>query len=162
MLIPLLLVFLVILSVFYIFFRHLLVDGDSMLPTLNDGDRVLITRNFFEPARGDIVIVRARPGEGQEERELIKRIVAVEGDVVIVRSGIAYVNGVEETGHPVLSSATDVSRAEEVVPPGHVYILGDNRPVSYDSRFYGPAPIGAITGKVVAVYAPISRAGRID
>ena len=163
LLLPLLAIFLLVTSVFYVFFRHLSVEGDSMQPTLHDGDRVLITRPYQEPAAGDIVIVRAKPSEDRGERELIKRVVAVEGDVVIVERGVAYVNGERENGiHERFTDENDISALELVIPEGHVYILGDNRPVSYDSRFYGPAPVGAISGKVVAVYSPLTRIGRID
>ncbi len=161
--IPLLLLFIAITAVFYVLFAHLAVEGDSMLPTLRDADRVLITKGYDDPRAGDIVVVKVRSRHTGELRDFIKRVVAVEGDTVRVDRGVAYINGVREAdAYDFLTGEDDVSTPELVVPEDHVYVLGDNRPISFDSRFYGPVPLSATTGRIVAIYAPIGRIGTVD
>lgn len=161
--VPLLIVFVLVTAVFYVIFSHLVVVGHSMLPALRDTDRVLITRGYDTPQVGDIVVVRVTSPHTGEVEDFIKRVVAVEGDTVSVVSGIAYVNGARESAvYEVLTSDEDVTTPEVLVPSGSIYVLGDNRPASFDSRFYGPVPLSAAVGRVVAIYAPLDRIGTVD
>jgi signal peptidase I len=154
--VPLLLWLVVILLVFYVFFSSAVVEGHSMLPTLESGDYLLVTRGDPAPQRGDIVVTQVE--ENGVPVELVKRVVALPGDSVEIRSDVAYVNGAPE---PSRGQSVDVrfsvSRPRVTVPPGHVYVMGDNRPNSEDSRYIGPVPISGIKGKAVFVFAPIYR-----
>lgn len=149
------------------------ISGDSMSPTLIDGERVLIPRyetwlhrlgiGSFAP--GDVVYF---PSPDQEEGAvcplfctyLIKRIVAVEGDVVEIRRGQLFVNGTpvaEEYLPPGWRAA--ISLPPTPVPQDHVFVLGDNRAPygSFDSRAFGPIPQRSIEGRARLVVWPLLR-----
>lgn len=158
--IPLVVWLVLIVLVFYVFFSSAIVDGASMAPTLASGDYLLITRGYNKPHRGDIVVTTVN--ERGRPVELVKRVIALPGDTVEIRSDVAFVNGLPE---PVRGQYIDprfaVSRAEIVIPEGYVYVMGDNRPGSEDSRFLGPVPASGIAGRAVMVFAPIQHLGRI-
>jgi signal peptidase I len=161
--IPLVLALALLLAVFWVAFTPVRIEGDSMLPGLRDGDRVLVTRSYTQPARGDVVRVVDFGPRDKAGPRIIKRVVALPGDTVQVVSGRAFVNGaLTDMPEGVILSDNDASDAENVVPAGHVYVLGDNRPVSLDSRFFGPVPLDAISGKVVFRYTPVTRVGMVD
>lgn len=138
--------------------RHFVVEsfvvrGSSMEPTLHDGQRLLVGKfiYWFRPPRdGEIVVFRS-PLNSRED--LIKRIIAVEGERVEIRRGQVYRNGkpLEEDyiRKPDFSSLSSLT-----VPPGHVFVLGDNRGNSEDSRYFGPLPRRLIKGKAVVVWWP--------
>lgn len=154
---PLATLFLIVVLVFYVFFSPHKVDGDSMAPSLQDGDRTLVTHSYDDPKRGDIIVFTAI-NENDEREDLVKRIVAVAGDTVEVQSGIATVNGVVEDTPEYFPDPNDplvVSPIE--VPPGYIFVMGDNRPVSLDSRRIGFVPLGSAVGKVCFVWAPVNR-----
>lgn len=159
--VPLLVALLVLLLVFYVVFAITKVDGDSMAPTLSNGDRLLLTRSYDEPHRGDVIafnVLNVR----DVEVGLIKRVVAVSGDRIEIRNGVAMVNGVTEDVSAIITSPEDQTSApERVVPPGYIYVLGDNRPVALDSRDLGAIPLGSVRGRVAFVFAPITRMGRV-
>ena len=127
------------------------VHGRSMEPTLHSGDRVVVR---YEPARldrGDVVVLAGVPGYGGP---VTKRLVALPGDRVRLCGDHVLVNGVpEHAGHVLARDAGD-QRAEFVVPAGSVFVLGDNRPVSLDSRMLGPLPLSSVKGVVDYVLGP--------
>ena len=150
-----------VISVFYIANIVVKVDGESMLPTLQHGDRVLVTRGHGIVQRGDIVSFSAVI-DGKKDR-LIKRVVALGGDTVEVSGDTILVNGAPESG------AYDYINGDEAfhigplsIPARSVYVLGDNRPVSLDSRFFGPVELDQVRGKAVYVISPVTRFKRID
>ena len=137
------------------------IPSESMVPTLEVGDRVFVNKFGYrigEPERGDIVVFRSV--EGGEE-DLIKRVVAVPGDRVRVRDGVLRVNGEpqEETyvndGRPRDRGSYGPTRLSE----GEVFVMGDNRGNSRDSRFFGPVPLENIEGEAFASFWPPSRIG---
>jgi len=150
-----------VLAVFYLVFTTVRIDGDSMAPTLHDEDRILITKGYDTPARGDIVSAYVPDEHGQAVR-VIKRVVALEGDTVEIFGDRAYVNGDLVTYGPPITGPGDARLDPYVVPEGTVFVLGDNRPYSYDSRFFGPVPLPVIRGKVVAIIMPLQRFTIID
>lgn len=154
--IPLLLIFLALILVFYVFFRAGRVVGPSMLPTLRNGDLVLLTKGYEEPRRGDIVFTEV--DEQGEPVEIVKRVIALPGDMIEVQHDAAVVNGEPEPdrGQHVVP-AVGYSFAPFQVPEGYIYVMGDNRPNSEDSRFIGAVPLSGVMGRVVAVYGPITR-----
>ena len=137
------------------------IPSGSMIPTLEIGDRVLVNKfiyDFTEPKRGDIIVFRSVEG-GQEE--LVKRVVAVSGDEVTVEDGRLLVNG-EPQSEPYLNRAfppDESSYGPTRVPEGEVFVMGDNRANSRDSRFFGPVPLENIEGEAFASFWPPSRIG---
>jgi len=148
---------LAVLVVFYVLFSVTVVSGESMEPSLRDADRVLTTKYYSAPRRGDIVVFHTVDTQDRPE-DLIKRVVAVEGDSVSVDSGVATVNGVVEATTSLTLSPDDRTHVPPtVVEPGTVFVLGDNRPISLDSRDIGAVPVGAVKGRAVFVVAPAHR-----
>jgi signal peptidase I len=142
------------------------VGSGSMIPTLKVGpgilqkDRVLINKlayDFGEPRRGDIALFESVEGG---EDDLIKRVIAVEGDTVQIRHGILYVNG-KRRAEPYLKRRPKDLRSfgPETVPEGHIFVMGDNRALSYDSRYFGPVPEDNLIGEAVLRYWPVNRVG---
>lgn len=129
----------------------------SMQPTLLEGDRILISRltyHFREPRAGDVVVFRSPVNQRDD---LVKRIVAVGGDRVAIKNGVLYVNG-EPRQEPYLMEWPFAGEmAEEVVPDGMVFVMGDNRNNSGDSRFFGPVDEDSLVGCALCVYWPIGR-----
>jgi signal peptidase I len=154
--IPLMVLLVAIVLVFYVFFSSAIVDGESMMPTLDHGDYLLITHGAKSLERGDIVVTSVVEESGPVE--LVKRVIALPGDTVEIKDDTAYINGAAEPkrGQYVLPRYS-VSRNAYVVPQGHVYVMGDNRPVSEDSRYLGPVPLSGLKGRAVLVFAPIYR-----
>ncbi|MDZ4063963.1 MAG: signal peptidase I [Coriobacteriia bacterium] len=160
---PLSILLVAIISWFSVLHTTAVVDGKSMFPTLHDRDYLLITQGYSRPVRGDVIAFRASAASADARNEVVKRVVAVPGDTVEVRSGAAIINGLPERGsHSLELSAGDVSSKEITVPEGTLFVLGDNRPDSVDSRFFGPVPLDLVVGKAVAVFAPVNRIGWID
>ena len=140
------------------------VDGPSMLPTLLDEDRLLVTRGYDAAVRGDIVVIDP-PSHPliRHDDTLIKRLVAHGGDRIELRDGLVYVNGMPEpTSYDVIQEDPRATLAPFTVPEDYVFVLGDNRPASLDSRSFGPVPLTSVRGKVIAVFAPVTRLGLID
>ena len=138
------------------------VPTESMVPTLQVGDRVFVNKfiyRFAEPERGDIVVFESVNG-GQED--LIKRIVALPGDEIEVGNGVLLVNG-EEQREPYLNGEMSFadSYGPTEVPEGHVFVMGDNRANSADSRVFGPLPIENIEGEAFMRFWPPLRIGSV-
>ncbi len=145
------------------------VQGASMEPNFHTGDRVIlskITYKFRPMERGDVIILRASTNP---DLLLIKRLIGLPGDTVLISEGRVSVNGkqLEESGY--LASATPVwdygAINEDVpftVPRDYVFVMGDNRPRSSDSREFGPVPIASILGNAVYRLSPAAVIGGID
>jgi signal peptidase I len=136
-----------------------LIPSSSMEGTLIVGDTVLVNMSaywFAEPAPGDIVVF-VSPRDASTD--LIKRVVAVGGDTVDIRDGVVYINGTRLVEPYVNTRYPDHYYADAplTVPQDMVYVLGDNRANSADSRFVGPQPLSALIGKAFAVCWPGSR-----
>lgn len=132
----------------------IIVDGISMKPFLQDRERVFVNRliyRFTAPHNQDIIVFERSP------KPLIKRVMATAGQTIEVREGHVYVDGVVVV-EPYLSVSTQGSFGPFTVPEGTVFVMGDNRNVSLDSRdpSIGPVPLSKIRGKGLAVYWPLS------
>jgi len=129
----------------------------SMQPTLLEGDRILLNRlsyHFRDPENGDIVVLHSPVTEGED---LVKRVVAVGGDRVAISDGSLYVNG-ERRDEPYLMEQEFGGEMEEtLIPEGMVFVMGDNRNNSGDSRYFGPIDNESIIGCAFCVYWPIGR-----
>jgi len=132
----------------------LVEDGPSMQPNLFRGDRVMIEKlsyRLHQPQRGDIIVVNRPSGEVA----LIKRVVALPGETIEVRDGHTYVNG-ELLDEPWVTSFGGPDFPLKIIPKDHVFIMGDNRGNSHDSRVIGSVPIESIKGRVWLVFWPFS------
>ena len=132
------------------------VDGPSMEPTLYTGERLLVDKISYRlhPARrGDIVVFR---NPRNQREDYIKRVVAVGGDVVEIRLGKLYLND-QPISEPYVFRDGISSYGPQVIPPGFLFVMGDNRPNSRDSRFFGPIPQGLVRGRALVVFWPPSR-----
>jgi signal peptidase I len=163
------------------------IPSQSMEPTLDVGQRVLVNRFVYhlgDPGIGDIIVFHPpvgadngtecgiphgtrqpcpRPTPAESSQNFIKRIVAGPGDTLSVRDGHPVVNGVAKTDEPYAlpcgnSGACNLPRPI-TIPPGHYFMMGDNRGASDDSRFWGPIPREWIIGKAFATYWPPDRVG---
>lgn len=159
---PVVAALLVITVIFTLFFRIVNVSGPSMMPTLNDGDKIVISATGYEPQRGDIVILSGAAGI---KDTIVKRIIAVGGDKVDINftTGIVTVNGVEEEYTDVLTLQQFDIAFPITVPQGCVFVLGDNRAESLDSR---STEIGCIderyiVGKVLFRLFPLGE-GKVE
>lgn len=138
------------------FVKTTIVSGMSMYPTLNNGDYLLVNRMAYEfsiPQRGDIVVFKSHLSDG---RYLIKRVIAVEGERVEIKQGNVYVNGYR-LNEPYIRDAFTDGELSAVVPQGSIFVLGDNRANSLDSRHpsIGFVSLEDVIGKVVVRIFPI-------
>jgi signal peptidase I len=137
------------------------VEGQSMEPNLHTDQRLVVEKlsyRFHGPQRFDIVVLKL-PSQGDEL--LIKRVIGLPGETVEIKDGHVYVNGqlleesfTEEPTHPGRHSKV-------TVPPLHVYVLGDNRDRSNDSRSFGPVPIENVIGRAWFSYWPLENLGPV-
>jgi signal peptidase I len=139
------------------------IPTESMVPTLEVGDRVLANKfiyRFTDPERRDIVVFDSV--DEDDDQTLIKRVVGVAGDEIQVQGGVLYVNG-EAQDEPYLNDA-DLSRGfygPTVVPEGHIFVMGDNRGNSADSRVFGPLPLENLKGEAFMRFWPVSNISTI-
>jgi signal peptidase I len=159
------------------------IPSESMEPTLDVGERVLVSRinyHLSDPDRGDIVVFHPpagadgnrcgidhppdeacpRPTSDRSNLNFIKRIVAVGGDSLSIRDGHAIVNGKVQKDSFTMpcQGAGQCSYPRTIkIPPGHFFMMGDNRGASDDSRFWGPVPKKWIIGQAFFTYWPPKR-----
>ena len=149
------------------------IPSGSMLPTLQIGDHILVNKFVYGP-RFEIPLTqlslgqlpglrKPRPGDvvvfiwpKDRSKDFIKRVVAVEGETLEVRNHQLFVDG-KARDDPHATWATQAGAPGErygpfTVPPGHVFVMGDNRDQSYDSRFWGPVSLADIKGKALIIY----------
>lgn len=128
------------------------VDGFSMRPTLDDGEFVLVSKMnylFGAPQRGDIIVFHFPL---KLDEELIKRVIGLPGDHVSIQTGTVYVNG-QMLDEPYIAATPSYS-GEWNVLAGQLFVLGDNRNNSNDSKDWGLLPVKNVVGKAVLIYWP--------
>ena len=148
------------------------VDGESMLPNLDDGQMLLVNRNAYQyvdvngnryypfdpPERGDVVVFDP---PNNSEKPYIKRIIGLPGEQVTFGDGRVFIDG-EPLDEDYIKDRTRCGRSDTcdvVVPDGYVYVLGDHRTNSSDSRVFGPVPIENVVGKAWLSYWPLEDVG---
>lgn len=158
----------IIIAVFLrtFFFSSYIVDGESMMPTLENGNLLIINKvvdEIDDLNRFDVIVFHA-----SSEDDYVKRIIGLPGDTIEYKNDILYVNdkaikepylekfkketkGQKLTNDFTLKSIT----GNKVVPENYIFVLGDNRQESYDSRYFGFVPIENVVGKVNLRYWPI-------
>jgi signal peptidase I len=152
----------VVVSAFIIIFLYqpVRVEGTSMLPMLEDQDRLFINKMAYkigEIHRGDVVVFRY---PHDQTKSYIKRVIALPGDDLRIDHGRVYVNGrvVKEKYVPT-QFADDRSLPGLVIPDNEYFVMGDHRSISSDSRDFGPVDRDLIYGKAAFVYWPMDQAG---
>lgn len=141
------------------------IPSSSMVPTIEPGDRVIMSRLSYlgerAPERGDIVVFRA-PEELNERDDLIKRVVGLPGEEVAVSGGAVYING-EALAEPYLAETPYYEFGPYTVPENCYFVLGDNRNWSNDAHLWQEHYISgdSIKGKAIWRYWPLSRFGAI-
>lgn len=135
------------------------IPSESMFPTLTEDDRVLVNKlsyQLHDVNRGDLVVFERPPNEPDSEvKDLIKRVVALEGETIEERDGALYIDG-EPLDEPYLEPAVESRNLTRmVIPQGHVFVMGDNRGSSRDSRFFGPIDEDLIVGRAFVKVWPL-------
>ena len=153
---------LIICVVIFAFFVRLIdVRGTSMNPTLNNGDKMLVSGLFYSPKAGDVVVFKK--DEYDPERALVKRVIATEGQVINIDfdNGIVYVDGEAIQEDYIMEPTTNKIDfiGPQTVPEGCVFVMGDNRNASTDSRKteIGMVDSRLILGKAYFVVYPLSQ-----
>jgi len=129
-------------------FEVILVEGTSMLPTLNEGDRLIVSKaeySVISPETGDIVVFR---NSKDPIENYIKRIIGVAGDRIEINGGFVYINGIQLNEPYILESFYEYFTTT-MIPPNSIFVLGDNRNHSRDSRnpYVGFVSVDNIIGK---------------
>jgi signal peptidase I len=151
----------IVLIVRAFLFTPILVDGASMNTTLHDQDRMIVSK-IGEPERFDIVVFHAN-----EKQDYIKRVIGLPGDKIEYRDDTLYVNGkaykepyLDEQKAQIEGELTrsfkleDTAVGQAAVPEGHLFVMGDNRRNSTDSRMIGAVPIDQVVGTTNVVFYP--------
>ena len=142
---------------------HFVVDGSSMYSTLETGDRVFVNKlsyRLHDPNRGDVVVLHQI--SGASERDLIKRVIGLPGETVEVRNCTVLIDGRilnEPYLDPEVVTPTDCGgdyTLDGTVPEDHVFVMGDNRGGSQDSRVLGPISEDDLVGRAFVVFWPRS------
>ncbi|MCQ2449060.1 MAG: signal peptidase I [Clostridia bacterium] len=151
-----------VVIIFSLIFRVATIDGTSMESTLHGGEKVIITNVGYEPQRGDVVVVYR-----ENDKPIIKRVIAVAGETVEIRpDGNVYVDGSKlEERYLDDSVRTDPKELKSplTVEPGKIFVLGDNREVSLDSRYdvIGQVDVNNILGHAILRIFPLNKFGGI-
>lgn len=152
----------VAISTFIIIFLYqpVRVEGTSMLPMLEDQDRLFINKIAYRVGNihpGDVVVFQY---PRDHAKSYIKRVIALPGDRLRIDHGQVYVNGTRLPEPYVPNRFTDErTQPEMVLPPQEYFVMGDHRSISSDSRDFGPVDRGLIYGKAVFVYWPMEQVG---
>lgn len=144
------------------------VRGASMEPTFNSGDYIFtskVTYKMRSPQRGDVIVFNSPKNA---DIEYIKRIIGLPGDKIVIKEGAVSVNNTV-LNEPYIAARTPLwengfikEGVEFTVPKEHLFVMGDNRPRSSDSREFGPIPISSVIGQVFYRYFPSNKMGSID
>lgn len=149
-------------------FATYVVDGKSMEPTLHDGNLLMVNKVIYDwkdVNRFDVIVFHH-----DEQDDYVKRVIGIEGDSIEYRNDRLYINGepqeeayLQPFREEAVGKLTEDFTLKEItgevkVPKGYIFVMGDNRQKSLDSRKFGFVPIDSIVGKVDARYWPISQA----
>ena len=139
------------------------IPSPSMVPTLQVHDRVLVNKLSYKlhPIhRGDVVVFERPPGETDPKvKDLIKRVIGLPGDTLESIGGVVYVNG-KPTTEPYIADQGATEGLNKIkVPDGMVFVMGDNRGNSHDSRAFGPISENLIVGRAFVIVWPLGHLG---
>jgi signal peptidase I len=152
------------------FFSNYVVEGESMMPTLQDGNKLVVNKIGYQIGdfnRFDVIVFHAN-----EDEDFVKRIIGLPGDKIVYEDEQLFINGkkyaepfLEQYRKEVLGGritgdfTLEELTGEKVVPKDHLFVLGDNRLGSWDSRHFGFITVDQVVGKVNLRYWPIEELG---
>lgn len=167
---------LLVVVIRWFLFEPFQIDGPSMQPNFHTSERVIVNKILYDirtPQPGEVVVLKVP----SQNRDFIKRVIAVAGDTVKVEGDKVTVNG-KEISEPYIQAAVDSAHAQGndyninnfptenfpdgTVPAGHVFVMGDNRSNSQDSRMIGYIPLEDIIGRADVIFWPFSDAKWIE
>jgi signal peptidase I len=134
------------------------VYGQSMQPNLHTNERLVVEKlgyRFHGPRRGDVIVLHDPSGSSEL---LIKRVIGLPGERVTIADGRVFIDGVG-LAEPYLDQGTQSQARSWLVPPLHVFVMGDNRQASRDSRSFGSVPRDQIVGRALFRYWPLDHFG---
>ncbi|GAX91422.1 signal peptidase I [Effusibacillus lacus] len=139
-------------------FAQFLVDGESMMPTMEHRERLIVNKLIYrihKPEYGDIIVFKY---PADKSKDFIKRVIGLPGDTVEVKGGKVYRNG-QELKEPYLGEPTNGTWGPEKVPEGKIFVMGDNRNNSKDSRdrTVGFIPYDLVVGRADLVFWPLNK-----
>lgn len=155
------------------------IPSGSMEPTLQIGDRVLVNKlsyDFGDIGRGDLVVFNRPPNQPDGEDDLIKRVIALPGETIEIRDGQVFITtvdnpnqqrleepylaeGVSTTGLVNTQACVNATATSCTIPDGFVFVMGDNRPGSRDSRVFGPISEDLVVGRAFLRVWPLGDVG---
>ncbi len=144
----------IVFGVYQFLFQQFVVDGHSMDHTLANGERLIIDKipyYFGPPKRGDIIVFHAPDGQ-----DWVKRVIGLPGDTVAVANGRLVLDG-KTINEPYINGLMDTPFPQTKVPKGDLFVMGDNRNISEDSRIIGPIPISSVIGRVDLIIWPLNK-----
>lgn len=137
-----------------------LINGPSMQPEFHTGERLYLNRAVYhlrQPRRFEVIVFRYPLNPS---KDYLKRVIGLPGERLAIKGGVVYINGQPLTeDHPMVHQAYDF--AEITIPPDSVFVMGDNRPNSEDSRSFGPVPLKNIKGKAFIRFWPLNAFGLV-
>jgi signal peptidase I len=147
-------------------FNFTLVQGQSMQPTLIEGERLFVNRAIFlwtQPRVGEIVILKEPKFTSWSDPYLVKRVVAVAGDDVEIKAGRLYRNGLQVQEAYIDTKIEDGDYGPEQIRANHVFVMGDNRHFgsSKDSRYFGQVEVDLVVGRADFIIWPLSKLGEL-
>lgn len=138
------------------------IPSESMVPTFEINDRVVVDKISYRVGdvhRGSIVVFERPTRTAGAIKDLVKRVIAVGGDTVEARNGVVYVNDSAVPEPYLRAPASTQNLAKTTIPNHFLWVMGDNRMNSADSRVFGPIPVGSVVGRVVLRAWPPTRVG---
>ncbi|SFJ35150.1 signal peptidase I [Thermoflavimicrobium dichotomicum] len=147
------------------FIRHCVftpyeVYGRSMNPTLQGGELLLVNKWIYKlsnPEFGDIIVFHTREGENHQPKDFIKRVIGLPGDHIVIEHGHVFRNGQRLIEPYIQEPMEEEKETSLVVPNGKLFVLGDNRNDSKDSREIGPIELKEVVGRAEWIIYPMER-----
>ncbi len=142
-----------------------MIPSGSMLPTIEEGDRVLVNKivyHFREPERGEIIVFEAPVNMGGTDDDFIKRVIGLPGETVEIKNGKVYIDG-EALEEDYIAEDPDYNFGPVKVPDDALFVMGDNRNSSYDSHLWNNwLRLDKVKGEAFIRYWPLDRLGKIE